>query len=294
MMDGLFKTKTNGKCGGRKPLLAGCVFLAAAAPFVLGSGAEEKPLQMVELLLLESNPSAITVGLHIEIAPGWHLYWANPGDAGLAPEVTWELPAEYEAGPLQFPVPEKIVSGDIVAFGFTAEVLILCKIKPAGTAAPPKPLAIACRLDWMACQESCITGHEDMKISPGAQTPAERERAREIMSRFAARFPKRLDAARFAAREAGLVKSGDGWQLHILLSGEDAARISDFYPYPVENFVISHNRIAVSGGNVTIPLEPSGPSAALGRIDGLLILDDDAYEVSIPVKNHKSSHMKEV
>ena len=290
----MFKAKADGKCGDRKPLLAGFVFLAAAAPFVLGSGAEEKPLQKVELLLLESNPSAMTVGLHIEIAPGWHLYWANPGDAGLAPEVTWELPAGYEAGALQYPVPEKIVSRDIVAYGFTTEVLILCEIKPAGTMIPSKPPAIACRLNWMACQESCVTGQEDMKISPEALTSAGGERSRGIMSRFAARFPKTIDAARFAAREAGLVKSGNGWQLHILLSGKGAARISDFYPYPVEDFVISHNRIAVSGGNVTIPLQPSGPSAALGRIDGLLILENDAYEISIPVKKNKSSDMKEV
>lgn len=283
----MFKARTNGKGGGRRPLLAGCVIFAATSPFVLGSRAEGKPIQMVELLLLESNPSVMTVGLHIEIAPGWHLYWINPGDAGLAPEVTWELPPGYEAGPLRYPGPEKIASGDIVAYGFKNEVLILCHIKRDGTGVPAKPPAIGCRLDWMACREGCVTGQEEVKASAAAPTPAGLKKSREIMSRFAPRFPKPSDEAPVAAMEARLVKSGNSWRVEILLSGEDVSRVSDFYPYPPDDFVVAHSRISAGGGKVIIPLEPSGTSATLTRIEGLLILGEDAYEVSVPVKTRR-------
>lgn len=258
--------------------------LISAALFSGSRQGEETPLPKVELLLLESNPSVMVVGLRIEIASGWHLYWANPGDAGLAPEVFWELPRGHQAGPLQYPIPEKIVSGDIVAYGFKNEVLILCEIKPAGTGISAKLPAIACRLNWMACQESCLTGQEDLKVSPAALTPAEQERSREVMSRFAPRFPKPFDEAPIAAKEARFVKSGNRWQVEILLSGEDLSSVSDFYPYPPDNFVIVHSQITAVGGKVVIPLEPSDPSAALCRIDGLLILGDDAYMVSFPVE----------
>lgn len=255
---------------------------ALLSTFLMG---EEKPLRRVELLLLESRqPSIMTVGLHIEISPGWRLYWINPGDAGLAPEIAWDLPPGYEAGTLRFPTPEKIVQGDIVAYGFKNEVIILSEIKPAGLLTPTEMPTIACRLDWMACRESCVTGKETAKVSPAALTAVDLRRSRDILSRFAPRFPKPLEAGRITAREAGLVKSGNGWQVEIAFSGKDAARISDFYPYPVENFVVAHNRIAANGGKVIIPLQPSGPSAVLVRIDGLLILGDDVYEVSVPVK----------
>src|SRR3984957_5646868 len=31
--------------------------------------------------------------LHLTIAPGWHTYWRNPGDAGLPTTIDWTLPA---------------------------------------------------------------------------------------------------------------------------------------------------------------------------------------------------------
>ena len=32
------------------------------------------------------------VGLHFRLAPGWHTYWRNPGDAGVAPDFALVLP----------------------------------------------------------------------------------------------------------------------------------------------------------------------------------------------------------
>jgi DsbC/DsbD-like thiol-disulfide interchange protein len=278
------KRRGDGRTDKRRGRLAGWMLLTMAL-LVVGSRGEEKPLGKVELLLLESDPPSImTVGLHIELAPGWHLYWINPGDAGLAPEISWELPLGYQAGPLRFPTPEKIVHGDIVAYGFKNEVIILCEISASGPLTSIEAPTIACRLDWMACRESCTTGRVTAKLLPAVQTQVDLKRSREILSRFAARFPKPLETARITIKQADLLKSGNGWQVEILLSGKDAPRVSDFYPYPLENFVVAHSRIAVSGEKVVIPLEPSGPAAVLVRINGLLLLSEDAYEVSIPVK----------
>jgi DsbC/DsbD-like thiol-disulfide interchange protein len=259
--------------------------LFSIALLVTVSNGEEKPIRKAELLILESDrPSIVTVGLHIELARDWYLYWANPGDAGLAPEVSWELSPGYEAGPLRFPVPEKMIYGDIVTYGFKNELLVLCEIRPSGRLTPTVAPAIACRLGWMACRESCVTGRDTVKPSPAALTPAALKRSHEILSRFAPRFPRPLDTSRVAIQEAGLFKSGTGWRVEITLSGKDAARVSDFYPYPLENFVFAHSRIVRSGKKMIIPLEPSSPSATLARVDGLLILGDAAYEVSVPVK----------
>jgi DsbC/DsbD-like thiol-disulfide interchange protein len=281
------------RCGGRsdnRRTLLFCWTLLTAALLAVGSSGEEKPLRRVELLLLESHPpSTMTVGLHIELAPGWHLYWINPGDAGFAPEVTWDLPPGYKAGPLRFPIPEKIVHGDIVSYGFREELIILSEISVSSPPAPVEAPTIACRIDWMACRESCVTGRRAVEVSPAAQTQTDLKRSQEILSRFAACFSKPLSTARITTKEAEFLKSGNGWQVEILFSGKDTPRVSDFYPYPFENFVIAHSGISASGGKVVIPLEPSGPSAALFRVDGLLIIGDDAYEVSIPVKSKDHS-----
>ena len=40
----------------------------------------------------------ITVALEEKIAPGWHTYWKNPGDAGAPTEIDWTLPPGWKAG----------------------------------------------------------------------------------------------------------------------------------------------------------------------------------------------------
>lgn len=83
-------------------LLLGCLAvpgLAAPQP----SASARRPGLQVDLKL--SGGPEITAALCFRMDPGWHLYWKNPGDSGLAPEVVWELPEGWEAGPLEHPVP---------------------------------------------------------------------------------------------------------------------------------------------------------------------------------------------
>ena len=258
--------------------------LGAAAQLLPVQTAEEKPLRRVELLVLEDRSDEVTVGLYVELAPGWYFYWLNPGDAGLAPEVKWQLPAGFTAGRLRFPTPQKFVHSDIVSFGFRDETLILCDIRlPLPPSATDKPIITAV-LDWMACRESCITGKTTVQVNPTGLSAADIQKSRSVFSRFSSRYPKPISTAELTAGEARLVKSPARWIVEIILSGRDAARVSDFHPYPLEDFVIDHHGIAVDNGKLIIPVEPSNSSAVLSIVSGLLIIDGAGFEVSVPVK----------
>ena len=37
----------------------------------------------------ERNPSEILLGLKVNLLPKWKIYWRNPGDAGLPPEINF-------------------------------------------------------------------------------------------------------------------------------------------------------------------------------------------------------------
>ena len=50
------------------------------------------------------------VGVLFKVADGWHIYWKNPGDAGLATAVQWQLPDGFSAGPLRWPQPKTSLS----------------------------------------------------------------------------------------------------------------------------------------------------------------------------------------
>jgi DsbC/DsbD-like thiol-disulfide interchange protein len=97
------------------------------------------------------------------IAPGWHIYWKNPGDAGVPTTVDWVLPAGYKAEPLLYPAPTRFDStGDITTFGYENEVMLIAHIVPAQADGPaPPPLAgmpIEAKVRWLVCKEQCIPG----------------------------------------------------------------------------------------------------------------------------------------
>ena len=258
--------------------------LWAAAPLLPAQTTEEKPLRQVELLVLEDRSTEITVGLHVELAPGWYLYWFNPGDAGLAPVVRWQLPPGFMAEKLRFPTPQKIVHDDIVTYGFKDETLILWDIRlPLPPSATDKSVITAI-LEWMACRESCITGETTVQLNLSSLSSAHIQRSRFVFSRFSSRYPISISAVELTANEARLIRPPGKWIVEITLSGRDAARVSDFYPYPLEDFVIDHHRITINGGKLIIPVEPSNPSATLSIVSGLLIINGAGFEVSISVK----------
>ena len=247
--------------------------------------AEEKPLRRVELLVLEADlPSKVKVGLHFELSPGWYLYWVNPGDAGLAPHVRWQLPAGFAAGRLDFPTPQKFVHAGSVAYGYKGELLLLCEITPPPSLSHSARPALAAVVDWMACRESCVQGRETVTAALQGASPEEISRAKNLEKKFSSRFPRPISADAIAVKGARLIRSGREWSVEVGLSGRDASSVSDFFPYPLQEFVIDHSRLVCRDGRISIPLTPASVGAALPRINGLLIIGGTGYEISIPVQ----------
>jgi DsbC/DsbD-like thiol-disulfide interchange protein len=69
------------------------------------------------------------VGVLLEMAPGWHTYWEYPGDAGLPTSISWTLPEGFVAGPIQWPLPHRVLEpGDIEVYAYKDRVLLLTAI----------------------------------------------------------------------------------------------------------------------------------------------------------------------
>jgi len=107
----------------------------------------------------------LRLGVRFTIAPSWHIYWQNPGEAGVATEVAWELPAGFEAGPLCWPVPTQFRQpGDITVYGYEQEVLLSTEVKvPKALTAGDKVLLRA-RVDWLACETRCVPGRTVVQL----------------------------------------------------------------------------------------------------------------------------------
>jgi len=261
---------------------------------------ETKPVKKVDLLVLDkgapadpaypAGPTAsgvIKMGFLVELEPGWHLYWTNPGDAGLAPSVRWTLPPGFKAGPLIQPVPRKSVAEGIVSFEQDGPVLLRCDITPPDSSPPSGTWEAAAVLEWMACRESCITGETAVRTvyPPG---PSALEKGRSLLAKFAPRFPRPLSSAGLSAGAGQATLTAGEWRIEIMLTGSRAAEAGDFFPYPFEDYVISHAGISCRDGRITLPLTPSrGPGAPPPpAARGLVIIDGGGYELDVPVVLH--------
>jgi thiol:disulfide interchange protein DsbD len=103
-------------------------------------------------------------GLYFKLEPGWHVYWKNPGDAGLPPHIQWTLPEGVTAGPLQFTAPKRLPLGPLMDYGYEDEVLYPFRLELAKSV-KPGTLVLHAKVDWLVCRASCIPGKADLEIT---------------------------------------------------------------------------------------------------------------------------------
>src|SRR5438477_5347623 len=91
------------------------------------------------------------VDLHLDIAPGWHTYWRNPGDSGLPTEIAWELPAGFSASEAAWPTPERFVVGAIGNYGYQGTADLLVPITAPADLKPGDTVHLAANAHWLVC-----------------------------------------------------------------------------------------------------------------------------------------------
>ncbi|HEY0266963.1 MAG TPA: protein-disulfide reductase DsbD domain-containing protein, partial [Rhizomicrobium sp.] len=89
----------------KRLLLTLAIFLAAAPAFGDALPPSGAPAKVHARLVAEDTAitpgGTVTVALEEKIAPGWHTYWKNPGDAGAPTTIDWTLPAGWKADVIQ-------------------------------------------------------------------------------------------------------------------------------------------------------------------------------------------------
>jgi DsbC/DsbD-like thiol-disulfide interchange protein len=135
-------------------LAAGASRPAAAA---VASGWARNPQSQVRLVsgdLVAARRGELRLGLQFRLAPGWHVYWKNSGDAGFAPILTLTAPG-LSGARLLWPAPHRFeLPGDLEAFGYAGEVVypVRASLAATGTA----PLEVSADIDYLTCQIDCV------------------------------------------------------------------------------------------------------------------------------------------
>lgn len=100
----------------------------------------------------------VYIGAHFSIAPGWHLYWQNPGDTGLPTTVSVSLPPGFSQGPLRWPLPLLFnKTGQPLAVGYEGEVVVISEVAPPADYQWRSGISVTVRGSWLGCSaRSCF------------------------------------------------------------------------------------------------------------------------------------------
>jgi cytochrome c biogenesis protein CcdA len=211
----------------------------------------------------------VTLGLRLETEPGWNTYWQYAGDAGVATTLVWTLPPGFKAGPIQWPIPERITDpGDIVVYGYQGDVLLPVQIQVPADLQPGQTVIIRAHATWLVCKDVCIPGRADLTLSLPVVAASRPNPQFEPGPMPNPGPPPFTDSW-----------SRQGQDLLLTLRGDDAGTVTDFYPLPGE--VQVGHPVRVPPSSFRIPLLDSKEKAT--AIDGLLVREQGASREAWPL-----------
>ncbi|MCB5423899.1 thioredoxin family protein [Altererythrobacter sp. CC-YST694] len=89
--------------------------------------------------------------------PGWHGYWSNPGDAGYGMELEWSLPPGWQAGELEYPVPQTLLISGMMNHVFEGPYAILTTLSVPSSATVGATVPVTVHANWLACTDKiCV------------------------------------------------------------------------------------------------------------------------------------------
>lgn len=105
----------------------------------------------------------IRIGVEQTIYPKWHTYWKNPGDSGLATDVKWNTPDEFNFSDMEWPTPKKLPYGPLTNYGYEGVVTTLQNLTLPATI-PTGPFAVSGTVNLLVCYDICIPESHDVSL----------------------------------------------------------------------------------------------------------------------------------
>ncbi|MHC4547482.1 MAG: protein-disulfide reductase DsbD domain-containing protein [Planctomycetota bacterium] len=259
--------------------------LACAAP-ALAEGPVRQPHAEAELVCAQQSVQPgreLRVGLRLRLDPGWHAYWRNAGDAGLAPHLEWRLPAGFVAHPCEWPAPRRIPMGPLMTFGYEGDLLLPVRVTVPATIEAAEVTLVA-RAEWLVCREVCVPGEATLALTLQVRDrpPQAAPRWRALFAEAERRLPRPLPPEALAATRRG-------GRIELRVAGIAADTLAFF---PLADGVVENaapQPLTRAGEAIMLGLTPAkGADGPPERLRGVLVASVDgdrraSYAVDVAV-----------
>lgn len=218
--------------------------------------------------------ASATIGLKIELEPGWHTYWANPGDSGAPLHLNFNNGIGVKVNRVLMPFPKRFETGPLISFGYEKEVLFPIDLQIGSDLKPGQTAHVEVEAEWLVCEAVCIPAFERMSLDVPVGTMNEIKPSEH----FNAFQRARSHVPKIQTAKAGLHYVNDGNLLTLTIPDWPADRdFVDFFPYKssgVTNEAPQVKLIPPANGRsavLELKLNKSNvPSAAADRV-GVLV-----------------------
>ncbi|UYH51115.1 protein-disulfide reductase DsbD family protein [Candidatus Kirkpatrickella diaphorinae] len=220
----------------------------------------------------------LNAAIRLQLQPGWHTYWKNPGDAGEATSLTVTLSGERKGSSdqIKWPTPAKIPESGLMAYGYEGDVVLPVTLRATGVG----PATLQAHAEWLVCANTCVPEKGDFTLTlPAASSNTPEGQEAPLFHRAAAQTP------RPSPFRAGFDKDG---VLTLQGEGLDAAHVASAWFMPDRSGVIDQladQNFRKSGDSVAIHLTWATPAAPPADLSGVIVLEGSdgrqrAYELA--------------
>lgn len=270
---------------------AGFLFIAgltAIGPAEAESGAVRDGRVEAELISKDGElipGQTATVGLRLKMDEGWHTYWKNPGDSGMATAISWDLPDGYAAEEIDWPAPDYFEVSGLASFAYEGEVVLPVRISVPASATGDEVMLRA-TADWLVCKEACEPGTAELSLTlpvgsdtGGVDVPA------KTIKLFASAGERQPELVRpeaqnaIATRGLYVLNVADSRFAEINDSGDASAR---FFPDRADVLAMSQEQTftPTDDAGISVELAPNPRGDQPDRLTGVLAYhhgDDDIF-----------------
>ncbi len=221
----------------------------------------------------------IHVALSQKIAPGWHTYWRNPGDAGEPPKLAWTLPPGWRAGEIVWPAPTRLPVGPLMDYGYEGQVLLPIPLTAPANATPGRSARLRAAVSLLVCKDVCIPEDATLVLDlPVTAAPAKGPPDPAVARALA-------DAPAKAALKASMALKDGRLKLAVAGAALNGPDVSEAYFFPYDSTVIDHAKpqlVDRGPQGLTLTMTP-GYAFTSGKappsLAGALEVDGRAYEI---------------
>lgn len=221
------------------------------------------------------------MALHLKVRDGWHTYWRNPGDSGLATTIKWNLPTGFQVSDIHWPYPEPISIDPLMNYGYHGDVYLLVQLTPPEDGLEyQETVSFKADANWLVCEENCIPENATLNLTlPIARgNPSLNERWQSVFTRARQALPKPSPWQTHFSHHSDQLKL----YLDIPLGASSKPTLR-FFPFQdgiIEN--AAPQTLAASQDKTIINLQPGTQTDTnLSRLQGVVVVQEQRDNGSI-------------